>query len=347
MSRRWLLLGIPLLLAADAPQASRVSLDGRPRTLAQAVTEIGGQANVAIDIERADAQKQVNLTLNNVPFWDALDRLARAADQRVSVTSQGARVALARGPYQPLPLSVHGPFRFAAGEAVGRIKFDTGAKETKVTIEVNWEPSFKAYFLELDPTSVSVVDQQNKALAVVNEGATRVPVGSGTPELTIKMRDVSRDIRRITVGGAVKFLGTSQMLQFAFPLPEEKPSIKRAEVTGTLMSFRKNVRLWTAAVELEYPADMPKLESFQSFLLDNEAWLRRGDGTKFAVKKFELGFPRESNGVMRFLITYYIPENEKEGLVLGDRKDWQLVVRVPGRIIEERIPFRLQDVPLP
>src|SRR5205085_2300901 len=152
----------------------------------------------------------------------------------------------------------------------------------------------------------------------------------GTPELAIRLREVPRDVRRISVGGEVKFLGTSQMLQFAFPLAESKPVVKRAEVTGTLTNFRKNVRLWTAVVELEYPADMPKLESFQSFLLDNEAWLRRGDGTKFAVKKFELGFPRESNGMMRFPITYYIPENDKDGPVLGDRKDWQLVVRVPG-----------------
>src|SRR5262249_54470431 len=162
---------------------------------------------------------------------------------------------------------------------------------TEVVIDVAWEPSFKAYYLELDPTSVSASDEQKKSLKVINEGATRVPVASGTPGLTIKLRDVPRDVRRVTVGGEGKFLGTSQMLQFAFALTDTKPAIKRAEVTGTLANFRKNVRLWTAVVELDYPSDMPKFESFQSFLLDNEAWLRRGDGTKFPVKKFELGFP--------------------------------------------------------
>src|SRR5262245_6295402 len=164
MSRRYLLFLIPLFLAADGPQASRVSLDGRPRTLAQAATEIGKQANVAIDTERADAQKQVNLTLNNVPFWDAIDRLARAANQHVSVTSQGARIAYSRGPYRAVPLSFNGPFRFAARGTIGRLDFETGAAHTDITIQVAWEPSFKAYYLELDPNSVAAVDQQNKAL---------------------------------------------------------------------------------------------------------------------------------------------------------------------------------------
>jgi hypothetical protein len=347
MNRRYLLPLFPLLLAADGPQASRVSLDARPRTLAQAASEIGKQANVTIDTERADGQKQVMLALNNVPFWEAVDRLARAGDQRVSVTSQGARVALSRGPNRPVPLSFHGPFRFAARGTIGYLDFETGAAHTDITVQVAWEPSFKVYYFELDPNSVTAVDQQNKRLSVINEGASRVPVTSGNPELTIKLRDVPREVRRVTAGGDVKFLGTSQMLQFAFPLAEDKPALKRAEVSGTLTSFRKNVRLWTAVVELDYPSDMPKLESFQSFLLDNEAWLRRGDGTKFPVKKFELGFPRETNGVMRFPITYYVSESEKEGPVLGNLKDWQLVVRVPGRIVEEKVPFRLQDVPLP
>src|SRR5262245_31107654 len=160
MSRRYLLFLIPLLLAADGPQASRVSLDGRPRTLAQAATEIGRQANVAIDTERADAQKQVNLTLSNVPFWEALDRLPRAADQRVSVTSQGARVAFSRGPYRPIPLSITGPFRFAARDATGCIKFETGITGTEIVIEVAWESSFKAYYLDLDPTTVVATDNQ-------------------------------------------------------------------------------------------------------------------------------------------------------------------------------------------
>lgn len=337
-----LLVLIPLLLAADSPPGSRVSLDARQRTLGQAAAEIARQANVAIDTERADADRPISLTLNSLPFWEALDRLARAADHRINVTAQGAKVALTRGPHRPIPTSITGPFRFAVRDTKGHLKLETGVAQTDVIIDVAWEPSFKAYYLELDPNSVTA-SAANRPLTVISEGATRVPVTSATPEITIKLRDVPREVKQLSVGGQVKFLGTSQMLQFAFALSEEKPTQQRAEVTGTLTSFRKNVRLWTAVLELDYPRDMPELESFQSFLLDNEAWLRRGDGTKFPVKKFELGFPRQG----KFPITYYIQEIEKDGPVLGDLKDWQLVVRVPGRIVEVKVPFRLQDVPLP
>jgi hypothetical protein len=342
VKRYRLLFLLPLLLAAE-PQASRVSLDGQRRTLAQAALELGRQANVAIDTERADAQRPLAVRFDNVPFWDALEQLARASDSRITVSSQGARVALSRGPYRPIPVSVTSPFRFAWRGSSGRLSAETPSPHTDIAIEVAWEPSFKAYYLELDPNSITATDSQGKPLTIINEGASRVPVATGTPELNIKLRDVPRSVGRLNVSGAVKFLGTSEMLQFAFPLAEEKPSTKRAEVTGTLLSFRKNVRLWTAVVELDYPRDMPELESFQSFLLDNEAWLRRGDGTKFPVKKFELGFPRQG----KFPITYYISEADKDAPTLGDLKDWQLVVRVPGRIVEVKVPFRLQDMPLP
>jgi hypothetical protein len=263
---------------------------------------------------------------------------------RISIVPPGNRIVFEPGPYAVVPMSINGPFCFVAKTVLGRLDLESGLSRSEVQIDMAWEPSFKVYYSELEPQSVHALGGDGKALTVVSEGATRVPVTDANPQLSIKLRGVARSEKKIAqLDGAVKFLGTSQMLRFAFDLDAEPTPEKRAEVTAKLASLRKNVRIWTAIVELQYPRDMPEFESFQSFLLDNEAWLQRSDGVKFPVKQFELGF--ESKG--QIPITYYITESEKDGLTLSDKSKWKLVVRVPGRIVEQRVPFQLKDIRLP
>jgi hypothetical protein len=348
------LLAIPLIpvmlaiLIAAEPRApltgSRVTLDARQRKLAEAAAEIARQANVPIDVSRVSGDKPVRLQLDKTPFWEAVDRLARAADLRVRISAQGNRVSFEPGPYSVVPTSVTGPFCFIARRIVGRLDFESGVTHHEVQIDLAWEPTFKVFYTELDPQSVKAIGSDGKSLTVINEGATRVPVTDATPQLTIKFRGIPRSEKTIAqIDGAAKFLGTSEMLQFAVDLDATQAPMRRAEVTAKLESFKSNVRLWSAVVELQYPRDMPEFESFQSFLLDNQAWLLRSDGVKFPIKDFELGFQEHG----KVPIHYYIRENEKTGPVIGDRKGWKLVIRVPGRIVEERVPFQLKNVRLP
>ena len=327
------------------PEASRVSLDGKPIPLADAVAQISQQANIPVAAEKALKDKTVQFKLDQVPFWDALDQLARTANHRLVVSSQGRRIALACEPYQSRPTSLNGIYRFALREVSSRLDLESGSAHTSIVIDMAWEPKFKAYFVELDPKSLSARDDQNRPLAIVDEGTSRMPVTESGPDLTLKLRQVPRSAKAIAeLSGAVKFLGTAQSLRFDFDLsPKGERHQKRAEVSATLRPFAKNVRLWTFVVEMQYPKDMPEFESFQSFLLDNQAWLQGPDGRKFATRKFELGFERQGKAP----ITYYVQENDKDGPVLTNPADWKLVLRVPGRIIEEKVRFQLRDIPLP
>jgi hypothetical protein len=344
----YFLLLLPLLLAAEPsprPQASRVSLDAQAMPLGEAAASIARQANIPIDTERAAKDRPVRLKLTNATFWDALDRLARAANQRLVIGGQGKRISFSKEPYRALPISTTGPFRFALHHVRGGLDLELGQSGTELLIDFAWEPKFKGYYVELDPKSLAAKDDSGKPLTVVNEGANRIPVSESGFDLQVKLRDVPRAVKKISeLNGAVKILGTSQLLQFAFdPATPGNQTVKRAEVVATLKTFSKNVRLWTAVVELQYPKDMPELESFQSFLLDNEAWLLDPDGRKFRTRKFELGFEQQG----KLPITFYFQENDKEGPVLSNLAGWKLILRVPGRIVEERVSFQLRDIPLP
>ncbi len=346
--KNFFLMLLPLLLAAEppaGPEASRVSLDARSSSLAEAAASIARQTNIPIDTDRAAKDRPVQIQIQNATFWDGLDQLARAANQRLVVGAHGKRIAFSKEPYRATPLFTTGPFRFAAREVRSRLNLASGASGTDLFIDFAWEPRFKAYFVELDPKSLSATDDQGNALTILNEGANRIPVADSEFEVQARLRDVPRAAKRIThLKGSVKVLGTSQLLQFTFdPANPGDQTIKKTEVSATLKTFRKNVRLWTAVVELQYPKDMPELESFQSYLLDNEAWLRSPDGRKFRTGKFELGFNQQG----KLPVTFYFVENDKDGPVLTNLTGWKLVVRVPGRIVEERVNFRLRDIPLP
>src|SRR5262245_4511375 len=134
------LLVLPFLTAAD-PQASRVTVMGPPRPLADVAADLGRQANVRIDVDPAPSGP-VGLNLTAVPFWEALEQLAARSNQRLTVGLQGPRAALGGGPYRPVPTAVRGPFRFAARRVLNRVDLDAGQSTTDVLIDAVWEPKF-------------------------------------------------------------------------------------------------------------------------------------------------------------------------------------------------------------
>ena len=162
-------------------------------------------------------------------------------------------------------------------------------------------------------------------------------------ELTVRLANVPRTAMHIAqLKGKLTLVGTSQILQFRFDPAVLNVPQERAGVTATLTKFKKAGRIWIAAVELQYPKGGPEFESFQSYLRDNQVWLLRQDGTKFATTDFEIG--PEHQG--KTTVTYRFLENEKDGFVVADPKDWKLVLRTPGPIVEVTVDFELKNIPL-
>ena len=217
-----LFLLLPLLLAAEPPlpEASRVSLDASAKTVAAAAASISKQANVPIDISRAAPETPVNLALKNVPFWEALDQLAKASNHRLNIGAQGSKIALLGGPNEKHgqePIDVQGPFRFSGRKTLGKIDLETGHSSTEVEIDVVWEPRFKAFYAQVPSKSLAAWDDEQKPLTVAGEGSGKLPVTGSAVEITARLNGVPREIKRIgRLEGEIHFTGTTQMLQFTF-----------------------------------------------------------------------------------------------------------------------------------
>jgi hypothetical protein len=347
-----LLFWLPLLLAAEPPkpEASRVSLDSSAKTVGEAATSVSKQANISIDVSRAMQDMPVKLTLQNAPFWEALEQLAKTSNHRLSISAQGSKIALFGGPnekYGAAPVEVQGPFRFSARKTLGKIDLESGQSSTEVEIEVVWEPRFKVFYAEVPAKSVVAWDNDQKPLQVAGEGSGKLPVTGSSVEIAAWLKGVPREAKRIgRLEGEIHFTGTTQMLQFSFAADAtgEAATSQKEDVTATLKHFEKKGRIWTALLEFEYPKGGPEFESFQSFLLDNQCWLVHRDGRRFLNQGlFEL--LGEHSG--KYPVAYRFVENEKTGFVIGNPKDWQVVVRTPGKITVVPVKFRLDNIALP
>ena len=104
-----------------------------------------------------------------------------------------------------------------------------------------------------------------------------------------------------------------------------------------------------AGLMLEYPADGPKFESFQSWLLSNEIYLEKEvDGV---LQRFPKNFGEEIGGGddedNKAFARYRFGDQPEKSLVLGKISDWKLVYRTPGKIAEVPLTFEFKDLPLP
>lgn len=339
-------IALVLMLAQPpTPMATRVTLSGK-KPLETHVADLMQQANVVIDLDRAVKGMPATIDAKNDRFWSALERLAQSADHRLVISGASGRITLLKGGderYRPTPSFVHEAFRISVKRTTARLDVETGQRFTEVQLEAVWENTFKAFYAESPVNSTTALRAPGQPLAIRDITSGKMPVTGQSVEWMIRFADVPRSVEKVSeIKGIVKFVGTTQLLRFAFPADTPKP-LSQASVAATLHSMQKRGRIWTATIQFQYPKGGPEFESFQSFLLDNECWLQRTDGTKFKNSGFEVG--TESKGVIP--VQYHFQENPKNGFAIAELRGWQVVVRTPGAIIEAAAPFTLTDVPLP
>src|SRR5437016_3098725 len=88
------------------------------------------------------------------------------------------------------------------------------------------------------------------------------------------------------VKGTFNLFGAGKMLTFTFGKLDDKNTKGGAKtqegVTCKISEIKTDEEPWTVGFSLKYP-DNPKLESFQSYLVSNEAFLEDKDGKRWAA----------------------------------------------------------------
>jgi hypothetical protein len=95
---------------------------------------------------------------------------------------------------------------------------------------------------------------------------------------------------------------------------------------------------------LNYPQGNTKLDSNQSWVVNNELVLESKDGkTRLPATSYVL----EGATAEKAVVTYNFQDEPKQNRVLGKPEDWKLSYRAPAAVVTIPIAFSFKNVPLP
>ena len=303
-------------------------------------------------INGARPSRRFRLDLSQVPFWQALDAIADKTDSRVDLHARDGHVALAKRPagWKPPRISHSGLFRTSLSALSAKLDLETDARTYTASVEVAWEPHLLPLLLETRPQSLVVRDDAGRLLPVGPAGSSLAPVdGRISLPLDVTLPPAPRSVRTLSVlEGQLYAVAPTKMLTFTFDsldqlarAPADDPRLSRTqeEVVCTVSRVVTAEDHWSVEVTLDYPEGNVKLDSFQSWVVNNEMVLEHGaDRLPSSSYLLEESTPRHA------VLTYNFsdPEKMKRGL-----RDWKLVYRTPALVVKVPFTFSFKDVPLP
>lgn len=337
----------------EFPSGKTFTFKSKGATLGQVLDEMSKQTGVAVDRTNAETERSLRLECDKLPFWDALERIARESDHRVRFTDTGRKLQLEGGGdivYREAPMSVDRVFRVAVKKIQAVADLEADQTYVEVTLAVSWEPGIAIFLVDEPGRSVTVKDNVDQDVRVVDDGPGRVNAFGNTVDLALRLSGVQRSAKSLkSIEGKVGVIGAAKMLDFRFEKPiaaKENREVKQDGVAVRLRTdFKEASDLWTARVEFEYPEGGPQLESYESasWLVDNQAWLATPDGKR--KLEFNGGFEVAAQGDRRAVVLYRF--TDEPGMKLGKPEDWVLHIRTPAQLVMTEVKFKLENIPLP
>lgn len=345
-------------LASAAP--STVTLRAGNITLSDAVAEIQRQTgNQIVDLRDQFGQVVTNPEIavqwKSTPFWKVMDELASKSQVGYYLYTGEPYLGLVAGPMPMTPVAYAGPMRAAVKKLVRSITYETGSSECALQLEVAWEPRLRPILLELDPAGIEAIDDQGRKIASETPPSrpaqgdepplVKVPVDKTMirADLVLHFEPPPHDATRIKSlrGRLVVILPAGiQNFQFADLAGARNVSKSKSNLTVTLEEFKEfGEGQWAADLVLEFDAGQrDAFESYQTWFYDNEIYLQKADGTRFACNG---GTTLKESGAGRLGIQYRFVDAP------GRISDYSLVYKSPSTIVKQSLTFEFQDLKLP
>ncbi len=339
--------------------ATKVTLSGKGIRLSEAIQQLQKQSGNAITDVREQLGADVtnpalDLEIHDVPFLEALDRLAKEAQVGTtfftgdgSIGIQGTAMydkpdARPKPSTKPL-VQYSGPFRIEIKQLGLARDFEAGTTVANLQLEVGWEPRLRPMLLKLKADELKVLDDRQKEVKpqVAEESdqvvvrpenaAAQVNLNLDAPERTAQKIALLKVKAEMTIPAGIKV--------FKFPsLAGQDVTKKQGDVSVTLQATEIDEQVWKVNIALNYPGEGPAFESYQQGLFNNRLWLQRADGSRF---EHNGGFSNTSSDGGKLGFEYLFVDAP------GKPSDYQLIYETPSKVITIPLEFEFKDIPLP
>jgi hypothetical protein len=345
------------LLAAAVETSTKpafVTLSGE-MTLSEAMAGIEKQTgNKVIDKRGEQTQEtpdpKIKLSLEKVPFWQALDTVLDAASLQLYNydVESGSLAFVARGE-GALPRSTHGAYGglFRLEPTLLEARSDLRNpmnKVLKLTVDVAWEPRVRPVVLELAPGDLKGTDEAGgEIVSDAGEETLEFPVRGTNAgvELELGFKLPPRSVKQIaSIKGKMSALVLGRIEEFEFTDLDKAKGVEqeRGGVTVIVREVRKNEEIYDVKVRVKFGDAGKALESHQGWIYDNECYLLDRSGNKIE----NAGLEATSTGQNEVGLDYKFD--------LGDEtsaKGFKFIYKTPAAIVRIPIEFELKNIELP
>jgi hypothetical protein len=330
-------------------EASRVTIQAKGIRLSEAIAQLQKQTgNAIMDMREQLGAELTNpaldLDLRDEPFFEALDRVAVAADVSITASTGDGSIGIVSGTPPKNPHVVYeGPFRIALKQFTAVRDLQAGTAAANAQIELSWEPRLRPMLMSLKSEGLEIKDdkgqeiqpqtrmESNDVVLRPENPAVEINLNIETPQRSATKLSILSVKSQITLPAALK--------TFHFPsLAEENVTLKHSDVTVTLENVEIDEQVWKVNVEVVYPDAGPAFESYRQGLFNNRLWLQKADGSRF---EHNGGFSNTSSDGGKLGFEYVFVD------VPGKPADYQLVYETPAKVVTIPLAFKFKDVPLP
>jgi hypothetical protein len=329
--------------------ASRVTIQAKAIRLSEALGLIQKQSGNGITDLREQLGVEVtnpafDLDIQNVPFHEALDRVARLAEVSVNAFTGDGTIGITAGTPAKDPLIQYvGPFRVAFKQLTEVRDLQAGTSAASAQLEVAWEPRLRPMLLALKSDGLAVKDDKDREVkpqAMMESNEVVLRPENPAVEMNLNLEAPDRSAVRLS-SFRVKADVTlpAGIKTFRFPsLAQENVTLKQGDVSATLRNVEIDEQVWKVNVELVYPGNGPAFESYRQGLFNNRIWLQKADGSRF---EHNGGFSNTSSDGGKLGFEYLFVDAP------GKPADYQLVYETPSKVVNIPLEFEFKNVPLP
>lgn len=333
----------------NSTAASKVTFQSKAVRLSEALQQLQKQTGNPISDIREQLGAEVtnpafDLDLRDVPFLEALDRVARLADVSVTAATADGSLGITAGTPPKAPMIQYvGPFRVAFKQFTEVRDLQAGTAAANAQLEVGWEPRLRPMLLSIKAEALEIKDDQGRkvkpqAMMESNEVVLRPENPAAELNLNLDAPDRgARSLARFHVKAEVTVPASMKTFRFS-NLAQENATLKQGDVSATLQNVEIDEQVWKVNVQVAYPEGGPAFESFRQGLFNNRIWLQKADGSRF-----EHNGGSSSNGSDGGKLSFeYLFVDAP-----GKPADYQLVYESPGKVVTIPLEFEFKDVPLP
>jgi hypothetical protein len=231
-----------------------------------------------------------------------------------------------------------------AGDGADDVDEEMTVKRTlMVELRASVEPRLQPLQLSTEPGGVELVDDADQKYGFARKLPLAISCSREESEFPIVFRLAapprsSKKIKSLTANFDVKFPARIDTFVLAMPTDGIPSTASKSSTRVSLQKVTNDEGLWTFAFEIESLAKISEQESHLRAMLQNEVYLQKADGTKFA---HNAGLSSTEAGEGKLGYEYNFTDAP------GSPNDYKLVVKIPLGISQSPVRLEFNDIELP